>query len=243
MLFNDELLFLHVPKAAGTSVTSYLIRSLPGQITLTEPADRLAASDRVSVFARAKLGLRRLRRHAGLLRRPQLKLIEGTRHENLREASEVLRRMGRRLEDFRMILAIVRNPYELEVSRYHFFRRGHFGVQGLAHELAEELAQAGDFATFARLAPYHGRLPGRIEEWFEIDSSIPQNLRILRFENLQHELAAAVDALGCRRVPLPNLNTSVHGPYTDYMTREIEQAIYEKFRWPFDRGFYPRLQL
>lgn len=243
MLFNDELLFLHVPKAAGTSLTSYLIRSLGGRITSTEPVDRLAPADRVSAVARAKLGLRRLRRRVGLLRRPQLRVIAGTRHETLAEASVVLRSLGRRLEDFHMIIAVVRNPYDLEVSRYHFFRHGHLGVKGLAREYAEELALAGDFAAFARHAPYHGRLPGQIEDWFEIEGRIPDNMRILRFENLQRELDEAIAPLGRHRSSLPKLNASAHGPYRDYITRETEEAIYNKYRWPFDREFYPRQRI
>jgi hypothetical protein len=243
MLFNDELLFLHVPKAAGTSITSFLIRSLRSQVTLTEPSDQFAQTDRVSSFARAKLGLRRFRRQMGFLRRPKLDVIEGTRHETLVEASLVLRRLGRRLEDFRLIFAVIRNPYDLEISRYHFFRRGHLGVQGLAHEYAEELALAGDFAAFARRAPYHGRLPGRIEDWFEIEGRIPNNFRILRFENLRQGLDDALAQVDRIPSPLPTLNATEHGPYTNYLTPEIEKFIYEKYRWPFDRGFYPRLRV
>jgi hypothetical protein len=240
MLFNDKLLFLHVPKAAGTSVTSFLIGNLPGRVMLTEPTDRLEVSDRVPRTARLKLGLRRLRRQLGLLKRPSLKVIEGTRHETLREASETLRRLGRRLEDFEAILAVIRNPYDLEVSRFHFFRHGHLGVAGLAHEYAEELALAGDFATFAHRAAYHGRLPGRIEDWFEIDGQVPDNMRILRFENLAEGLGAALAALSPIASPLPKLNASRHPSYTTYLTPEIEEAIYQKYRWPFDRGFYQR---
>lgn len=134
----------------------------------------------------------------------------------------------------------MRNPYDLEVSRYHFFRRGHLGVKGFAHERAEELALAGDFAEFARHAPYHGRLPGQIEDWFEIDGRMPSNMRIIRFENLEQELAALISPAAPVVSPLPRLNSSAHDPYTSYFTREIEEAVYRKFRWPFDRGYYAR---
>lgn len=240
MLFNDRVLFLHVPKAAGTSATSFLIRNLGGPVTLTEPQDRPNASDRIPPAARMKLTFRRLRRQLGLWRRPSVRIISGSRHENLEEACAALATLGRKLEEFESIAAIIRNPYDLEVSRYHFFRRGHMGVQGLAHELAEELALAGDFAAFAKHAPYHGRLPGQIQDWFEIDRRMPANMRVIRFENLEHELTAMISPLASIHAHLPRLNTSAHGPYASYLTREIEDAIYRKFRWPFDRGYYAR---
>lgn len=239
MLFNERILFLHVPKAAGTSVTSFLIRNLRGPLTLTEPADRLTFADNLSPAARIKLSLRRLRRQFGLMIRPSLRIFAGARHETLSEARVALVQFGRKLEEFDSIVAIVRNPYDLEVSRYHFFRRGHMGVQGLARELAEELALAGNFAAFAKDAPYHGRLPGRIEDWFEIDGRMPENMRVIRFENLEQELVALIPPATIRS-PLPRLNASAHGPYRSYLTRAIEETIYTKFRWPFERGYYRR---
>jgi len=240
MLFNDKLLFLHVPKTAGTSITSFLIRNLRGRVTLTEPADRLEPGDRVRLTTRVGVSARQLRRRLGLLRRPSLRVLEGTRHETLEEAAATLAGLGRKLADFEAILAVIRNPYDLEVSRFHFFRHGHLGIKGLVHEYAEELALAGDFATFARKAPYHGRLPGRIEDWFEIGGRMPDNLRVVRFETLEQDLYRTV-APFCRIASsLPKLNSSQHDPYKEYLTSDTEEAIYQKYKWPFDRDFYPR---
>ena len=243
MLWNDHLLFLHVPKAAGTSVTSFLIRNLPGKIFLTEPRERLDSTPSIPISAKLRLKMRRLRRALSLLRRPSLEVVEGARHENLQEAREILERRGRKLDSFEAIVAIIRNPYDLEVSRFHFFRRGHMGVKGLANEYAEELALGGDFAAFARLAPYHGRLPGRIEDWFEIQGRTPGNIRIIRFELLIQELEQAISPFCSLQAPLPKLNASDHACYATYLTPEIEEAIYQKYRWPFDRGYYKRVVL
>ena len=240
MLFTDRLLFLHVPKTGGTSVTSFLIRNLKGRVILTEPADLPSATSELPLQARARLRLRQWRRRLGFLRHPHLRRIPGERHETLQQASDTLSRFGRKLSDFEAIVAVVRNPYDLEVSRFHFFRRGHLGIRGFAHEYAEELALSGDFAAFAARAAYHGRLPGRIEDWFEIDGRMPANLRILRFETLQTDLAHAIGPF-CRMVsPLPRLNASAHAPYTDFLTPAVEEAIYSKYKWVFDCEFYPR---
>jgi hypothetical protein len=238
MLFNDKLLFLHVPKAAGTSVTSYLIHSLAGPITFTEPLKRL--SPQMPIGTQVTLALKRLRHELSLLFRPRLRRIVGTRHENLGQASEALARLGRKLDDFEMVLVVIRNPYDLEVSRFHYLRRGHLGVPGLADTAAEKLALAGDFAAFADRAPYHGRLPGRIEDWFEIDGQVPSNLRVLRFETLEQNLRQVLSPFCRKHSQLPRLNASEHRPYAHYLSSGIEDAIYRKYRWAFDRGFYPR---
>jgi hypothetical protein len=239
MLFNDDLLFLHTPKTGGTSVTSFLIFNLP-HVTLTEPADN---PDRAAVMtrgARLKLALRRLRRRAGMLARPSVKVVEGSRHETLPEAAAMLAKLGRRLDSFRAIIAIIRNPYDLEVSRFHFFRRGYHGIPGAAHEYAEVLAQAGDFTDFALKAPYHGRLPSCIEDWYEIDGRMPPNLRLVRFEALEAELYALMAQFHPVRTKLPRLNATEHASFASYLTPAAEEAIYRKYRWLFDRGLYAR---
>jgi hypothetical protein len=240
MLFNDDVLFLHVPKTGGTSVTSFLIRHLPGRVVLTEPADLVGALEDVPASVRARLRLKQWRRRIGILRRPNIRRVEGARHETLVEARDGLAKLGRDLDDFRVILGVVRNPYDLEVSRFHFFRRGHHGIAGLVRESAEAIAAKGDFALFARTAAYHGRLPGRVEDWFEINGRTPANFCILRFEAIDSDLHRILEPYCSVASPLPRLNASNHAPYRQYLTGEIEDAIYCKYRWLFDRGFYAR---
>ena len=240
MLFNDKVLFLHVPKAAGTSVTSFLIRNLAGPVTMTEPSYRLWTSDQAPAVAQVKLAFKRIRHELSLLLWPRLRRIAGTRHENLGQAAKLLAPLGRKLEDFEMVLAVIRNPYDLEVSRFHYLRRGHLGVPGLAHTCAERLALAGDFTAFAHRAPYHGRLPGRLEAWFEIDGRMPSNLHVLRFESLDQDLRRVLMPFSSGASALPCLNASKHESYAQYLSPEIEGAIYNKYRWAFDRGFYRR---
>lgn len=243
MLFDDKILFIHVPKTAGVSVTKFLIDNLPGPVTLAEGPDHADPAAALPVQVRAKLGVKRLLRRMRVGVPAKVRLIDGKRHERLNGARTKLAAIGRRLEDFRAILAVIRNPYDLEVSRYHYLRRGYHGVKGAAEALEQKIALEGDFEQFAINAPYHGQLPANIERWYEIARRMPPNLRILRFENLETDLNRAVAEIYPVTVPLPRLNATQHDPYASYLTPKAEAAIYIKYLWLFERQFYAREKL
>jgi hypothetical protein len=240
MLFNDKLLFLHVPKTGGVSIEQFLIHTLPGRITVTDELRPTNAWKRLPTSVRLRLRLKTLLKRWGMWLPQRVIVVEGKRHQRMQQARDTLAGLGRRLEDFHAVLAVVRNPYDLEVSRYHFLRLGYHGVKGLARAREQKIAMEEDFETFACKAPYHGRLPAQIEEWYELDGRLPENLRILRFENLESDLHRAVGELYPVTARLPRLNASEHAPYTAYLTPNAEEVIYRKYHWLFERGFYVR---
>ncbi|HEY2446593.1 MAG TPA: sulfotransferase domain-containing protein [Rhizomicrobium sp.] len=242
MLFSDRLLFIHAPKTGGMSVTKFLVDNIRAPVTVLIPDHRPDPSLPVPLTTRALFGAKRLLRQLRIPGLTRVTIAKGRRHETMAQAAQALEGFGRRLDDFALILAVVRNPYDLEVSRYHYYRGGYFGVPGLARGRAPEIAIEGDFTRFARTAPYLGRLPARIEDWYQIKGSTPQNLHILRFESLERDLESAVSALYRVRRKLPKLNVSAHEPYASYMNADAEEAIYRKYQWLFDRQFYSREQ-
>jgi hypothetical protein len=207
MLYTDEVLFIHPPKTAGMAVTEYLLANLPGTKTLSVPNGH--ASPRADVI-----------------------VVSGRRHENLPEAAERLRELGRSMDSFRIILAVIRNPYALEVSRFHYYQLGHPWDAGLL----QDLAMTGDFDAFVKGATYpYIRAPRPIETFYTLDGVMPRQLRLLRAEHLAEDLATA---LGRPRVPLQSVNATQHGHWSDYLTADNEALIHEKYRWLFQ--FYPR---
>jgi len=40
---------------------------------------------------------------------------------------------------------------------------------------------------------------------------------------------------------VPRINQSRRGDYRSYYTPQAEEAVYGRYRWVFDEGFYPRL--
>src|SRR5215217_63459 len=99
MVFSEDVLFLHVPKTGGVSVAHYLLRSLHPPIHYVIPG------------------------HLGLADRPGYIHIPDTPHRNLERAREFLRERGIALADFKAIIAVIRNPYDLAVSNYAYQRQ------------------------------------------------------------------------------------------------------------------------
>jgi hypothetical protein len=242
MLFDDRLLFVHVPKTAGIAITNFLIHNIPGSMTLTEPSDAPDPSIKLPARVRAKLKLKRFLTVSRLWYPRRVRVVHGKRHERLFEARETLARFQRSLDDFHAILAVVRNPYDLEVSRYHFLRLGYHGVTGLARGREQRFAMAQDFEQFALSAPFGGRRGVCIEQWYEIDGRMPDNLRLLRFETLEDELLRAFGEIYPIATRLCRENASSHGPWRTYLTPASEEAIYRKYQWLFDKRYYAREQ-
>lgn len=214
MLWNDDVLFIHVPKTGGMATTNYLLGVLEPPFFLSLPEG-----------------------HSG--ERPGVTLVEGIRHERLDEAVELLARHGRTLESFKVILAGIRNPYDLEISRFGYLRKGHPWDNGMA----QDLAMAGDFETFARHATFNGKTYPALEEYYETGGRRPGNLRLIRQEHIEEDLGAALAEVGIRvSGPVPVANASEHGSREDYITALAERAIYDRFRWFFDHGYYERIE-
>jgi hypothetical protein len=240
MLFNDRILFLHVPKTAGMAVTEFLIRNLPGPVTLTEPPETIPSRVALPLRVRAKLQARALLKRWRLWYPRRVTLVAGKRHERLAEARATLARLGRNLENFPVAIAVIRNPYDMEVSRYHFMRLGYHGEGSLARGPDQRIAIEANFEQFALNSRFDGRPTARIEQWYEIDGRTPENLRLLRFEALEDELQRVLGEFYSFRVRLPRTNVSPHASYRSYLTPAAEAAIYRKYQWVFDKGFYPR---
>lgn len=214
MIFSPELLFLHVPKAAGMSITEYLLEVLPRPVYYTSPLAHGSSIPEDVIH------------------------IDGSRHETLAEAQEFVGHFGYQLHDFKVILAAIRNPYDLEVSRFAYLRKGHPWDRGAN----QELAMTGDFELFALKSTPHGDIP--VEDFFSIRGRMPSNLRVVRFERLAEDLSRSLGAveLLTTQPRLPHVNRSKHRHYARYYTEAAETAVYEKYRWLFEQGFYARLE-
>jgi len=151
MIISDDVLFLHVRKTGGTSASQFLLETLPTPI---------------HYFCRAP---------NATVRREGLTHENGNPHQTLAEAREYLRRHGRELSDFRLIMAIVRNPYDHFVSHYSYQKRRTTEVTMIAPAAAPPPTPPRDIlpggtalvdalmpGRVARVEPEPGELPGAL---------------------------------------------------------------------------------
>ncbi len=222
MIFNDRLMFIHIGKTGGSSCSDFLIHNLQG------PA--------WNCHADADLELAPLAME-GMLSRTDIK-----RHCTLAEAATYVHALdGRRLSDFERIVAVIRDPYTLEYSHYHYMRLPAVREREKGNPALLERT-SGDLLDFVRRAGYH-RKDTPQEGYFLVDGGLPPNVRLVRYEQLEHEFREAVapflrpDAA----FPFPHANrTGYSSRVEEVITEEIEMLIYAKHRYMFDSGLYPR---
>lgn len=215
MLLSENVLFIHVPKTGGMAMTNYLTQVLRGPTIYTapEPDPALHGDSRVQY-------------------------VPGTRHETLEEAQAILAALGHDISGFSAILAGVRNPYALEVSRYAYLQTGHAVDAGPE----QDLAMSSDFPTFVLKSDRSLSAP--IHEYYTAGGVVPANLRVIRLEHVDEDISRILADLG-----LPSLgsvvkdNQSLHDDYRSYYDRRSEQEVYERYRWIFDQGWYDRIDL
>ena len=151
MIISDDVLFLHVRKTGGTSASQFLLETLPTPI---------------HYFCRAP---------NATVRRDGLTHENGNPHQTLADARDYLRRQGRELTDFRMIMAVVRNPYDHFVSHYSYQKRRSTEVTTIAPAAAPTPTRRRDKlpggtalldaltpGRVARVEPEPGEIPGAI---------------------------------------------------------------------------------
>jgi hypothetical protein len=217
-IFSKDLLFLHVPKTGGTSVSQLLLSVLPRPVFYVHPTVFLKRTD------------------------PGVVHIAAISHHPLDRAEAIVRQHGFELDRFPAILAVIRNPYELAVSHYAFLRRP-TAPTAQQSELAR-LAIERDFSSFVVEAVARRELNfmGRLHDFYHLRGAVPPNLRIVRFEHLAEGVGEVLRDIGVQHeAELLWLNRSTHDDYATYYDRAAENAVFAKQRWMFDEGFYGRM--
>ncbi|MGY6156152.1 hypothetical protein [Paraburkholderia graminis] len=208
IVFNDEILFVHNPKTAGTSLIQYLASTLPGEV-------RVAGVQEI-----------------------------GTYHPHLSRSVDYAQKIvGNR--GFKKILAVIRNPFDREVSMYTYFRDVLYASPSLKTDLPDMAMQRRvakcaelDFKSYLK---WLWREEGTIDVWRSelfykrADGSSIDALRILKFESLEADLAKALDL---QTVQLPKTNSSNRGPTADYYNEETTEIVRTSYEWVFNQGFY-----
>ena len=213
MLVNDDFLFIHYPKTAGKSLTKYFVSAWDGPIY-------------------GRVGLGQLRELADVMR-PDVFLEVGRGHENMHTAQTILANRGQCIQDMRAVLVCIRNPYDIAVSTYFFMREKY---KDNRHKDRFQFASEQTFEEFW----CNDESDGPPERWFTLYGEVLSNQRFIRFEDIHEDLKAISEKFGFGEATLPHLNSSNRGHYSEYITARSEEAIYRKFKWLFETGYYSR---
>ena len=180
-------LFVHVPKAAGTSMERALAKAC-------EPTPNRGPLQRPIVRA-----LRRtpLARPLGLWRD-----LPG--HSR---ASELRRALPPEIWDASFKFAFVRHPLDRLVSQYWFL------LQSPDHRRHGRVAALGSFSAFVRYEAGRGRFTQL--DHLESEDGAPLLDFVGRFERLEQDWSAVERRLGLE-APLPRANASRHAPWREH---------------------------
>ena len=230
MVFNESLLFIHIPKAGGTSCTNYLCKHL------AQPSFSSSLQSQTDDWLF------------------NAKLLPGYSHETLSEAyaahENTHRQSGIDVRAIRVILAVIRDPVTLELSTYNFYRNGANNVlQAEAFrvpEVEERIALArGELKTFISNSGYFRTgFDGsglRTEDYVTIDGELPENLILLKMEYLdQHFTEFMRPFLGGEIHPFEQANVTANPNKVtpDDLDAEAKEIIFHKHRWLYDQGYY-----
>lgn len=235
--YNNDVLFIHIPKCGGWSVKKYLEANLPGMMMPDNPEARLPIG-----------------------------------HVRLQD---IERFTDRKPESFKLIFAVIRNPYEQQLSQWCFWRDRYARGGRHVHDcVAASYATLEDWLQDSRCdfhvwyEQHYGYRSGmttqeqtaafRVREnqatpityhaaggyyryWLTVRGEIPINVSIFKLEKLNEELPSwlrSPEFCPPQPPPILQLNTSPHRPDVQtYYTPRAAQLVEHKFPWAFEKHY------
>lgn len=228
MLFSaaGRIAFAHYPKTAGSSITAWFRERFPDAV-LVDPDD-------------CHLPVRRSLVRLGLVpdRRQRPRIVR----ECLRIVDHIAPRPGdvRQRCDIRVI-GVLREPCQMLVSLYHYWRRAEFRDQSSIPLI--RTARTGTLRAFLRQAV--GEEPvATYEKFFDVGGPAWHSTRLIDFDSLEHGLAEVCAEFGIEPpARLPRINAAprqtidimdITGPMP--AAAGPMSAVRSHFRWYYEQG-------
>ena len=164
--------------------------------------------------------------------------------------------LGRPPSSFEVIFAVVRDPYDHQLSQWLFWKdmysRGfrmpqhqHAALHAdLTHWLCDEQSDwhihearpsGGKIRTIAASGKGYLEFGGYYPYWLAVDGEIPDNVRLVRFETLSDDFPAALEeyAGGVFEMPHDNAGPSFKPVAAEYYSPLAIDIVERKFPWAF----------
>jgi len=218
MIFNNDLIFIHIGKTGGLSCSEYLLHNLqpPVYNCHREALNEMIKTD--GIVPRTDVG----------------------RHCTLAEALDYIGQLnGKQLKDFAKVVAVIRHPYTLEYSFYKHLQKPSVRERRKSPPHLLELAK-GDFKTFVERAGYH-RPDHTQDDFVRLGNEIPICVEFIKFEQLTVAFPQAVSRFFRKgaHASLPHHNrTEYQSNIGKELTDDVKELIYQKHKFMFDSGLY-----
>jgi len=244
MIFNDEIIFIHIGKTAGMSCSRYLLHNLKPPVY---NCHNTAAAETEKIGVPGVIPCEDIKMH---------------RHSTLTEALQYIEKFnGKQLEDFRKVFAVIRHPFSLEFSVYNHLKKPHVKELRKDYPSFSQLAE-GPFIDFIKKGGYH-RPKTPPDQFFRLNGEVPANVELIRFEEIAESFPKAVAPFvkkDCNYpFPLRNVThykTNVWSILYNFikldtkrklyqrkmleceLTDEAKELIINKYKYMFDSGLY-----
>jgi hypothetical protein len=220
-----SFVFVHVPKAAGTSITSSLSR-FTNYCDLEIGGTEFGES--VQPAYRKRFGL--------------------AKHSPAREIRNL---MGAVAWSRSFTFSFVRNPFDRCYSTYHFLRKWESPNQSFN----ARMRAFGSFEDYVNSDVWaHGNGPDEIFRpqayWLlqDMNSRTPMVDFVGRVENIQDDMRQVFEAIGLKKAmhdqsAVPTLNKSTNSRHDWHDSSEVIERIVKKYEMDFELFGYPRSPL
>jgi hypothetical protein len=277
--YNDDVLFIHIPKCGGWAVKKYMQEHLPNVLMPDNPEAKLPIGH---------VRLQDIERFTGRAPSTWKRIIAVVRNPYEQQLSQFTFWATRRGQGGTHIHDLVTGayidwprvlndcmprkgdweactwlPHQMDLESWLQDPRSDFHVWYMQHHgytpgmPADEQQQTRD--TTIEAGKRYEDFGGMFRFWLTVDDEIPDNVCILRQENLGKELRNALDLYAVRdatdmvdstvreilrQLPeLPRRNTSSHPrPWFEYYTPLAARLVEQKCKWAFS-NYYEKFLL
>ncbi len=215
MICTKDVLFIHIGKTGGISITDYLCNTLQGPI-ISATNSRLGND---KIFGNEII-------------------TEGHRHFTLEESLVHLKKYNITYDSLEVIFAVIRNPYDYEVSLWnHYIKRYRRG--NLKESKRVKAVQSKSFDFFVKQNFLH-RPEVKIKDYLTLSGKVPDKMNIILFENMSSEIQKIISPYQLKKAPFPHKNKSIIKKNPLILTKDQKELIYKKNKWVFDNQFYQK---
>jgi hypothetical protein len=205
------LVFVHVPKTAGTTLHEYFSKLDDASEQVSPNHDLIEA----------------LRRNSG-----------GNKHL---KAADYRGMIGAEAWDKIYSFALVRNPWDIMVSSYHWWLDRGPGFNSHLKDAMRVRRMSGfeEFLDSDLGMGAHNEQLVPLESWFQLDGRDIVT-RVGRLESLQEDLAALRKDLGqeSSNITIPHRNKGNRSGYEQYYTPRSREKVFNEFRYIVERFNY-----